>query len=282
MPAARGDDPGRQVLDQGRRREGGVDGRRRQGQGQLLGASGQSPADALELLARSARVTEVGTETIDGAQTTHYRATVDLAEALEHAGAPAEALAAVRASGVETKVPVDVWVGVTTATSTAPLRLQHRPRSGQSVSGELTMTLSDWGTDVSIDVPDDDEMLDATQLLGALGAKPAPASAARRRRARGVVRCAYGSRPSIARAIAQLWFARKSGPQHRRQRAQQLAVGEHRPVEADVRDAVADASVSVQTPRPRRSPSTSATTPVRRLVLRDLARSCAGGTAASP
>ena len=34
------------------------------------------------------------------------------------------------------------------------------------------MTLSDWGTDVSIDVPDDDETLDATQLLGALGAKP--------------------------------------------------------------------------------------------------------------
>ena len=43
---------------------------------------------------------------------------------------------------------------------------------GQSVSGELTMTLSNWGSDVSIDVPDDDEALDATQLLGALGAKP--------------------------------------------------------------------------------------------------------------
>ena len=57
----------------------------------ILGATGQSPADALALLRKVGSVTEVGTETIDGAQTTHYRATVDVAEALENAGAPAEA-----------------------------------------------------------------------------------------------------------------------------------------------------------------------------------------------
>ena len=77
----------------------------------MLGATGQSPADALALLRKVGSVTEVGSETIDGAKTTHYSATVDIAEALENAGAPAEALAAVRASGLETKVPVDVWVG---------------------------------------------------------------------------------------------------------------------------------------------------------------------------
>ena len=60
----------------------------------LLGATGQSPADALKLLEQVGSVTTVGTETIDGAETTHYRATVDVAEALQSAGAPAEALAA--------------------------------------------------------------------------------------------------------------------------------------------------------------------------------------------
>ena len=48
----------------------------------LLGATGQSPADALKLLEQVGSVTEVGTETIDGAETTHYHATVDVAEAL--------------------------------------------------------------------------------------------------------------------------------------------------------------------------------------------------------
>ena len=36
------------------------------------------------------------------------------------------------------------------------------------------MTLSDWGTDVSVDVPDDDEVLDATELLVELGPSPYP------------------------------------------------------------------------------------------------------------
>jgi hypothetical protein len=138
----------------------------------LLGATGQSPADALALLRKVGSVTEVGSETVDGTKTTHYRATVDVEQALENAGAPAEALAAVRASGVETQLPVDVWVG----DDDGYVRKLHVDYStstgGESFSGEVTMTLSDWGTDVSIDVPDDDETLDATQLLAGLGAKP--------------------------------------------------------------------------------------------------------------
>jgi hypothetical protein len=47
----------------------------------------------------------------------------------------------------------------------------------------------------------------------------------RRRRRSSAVRRANGSRPSIARAIAQAWFQRNGGPQHRRQRAQERAVG---------------------------------------------------------
>jgi hypothetical protein len=138
----------------------------------LFGVTGQSPADALALLRKVGSVTEVGGETVDGVKTTHYRATVDLADALENGGAPAEALAAVRASGVATKVPVDVWVGDDDG-YVHKLRITYGTAAGgQSFGGELTMTLTDWGTDVSIDVPSDDETFDATQLLAGLGAKP--------------------------------------------------------------------------------------------------------------
>ena len=62
--------------------------------------------------------------------------------------------------------------------------------------------------------------------------------------AAGLLIAAYGSRPSRARAIAQSWFARKTGRSTGRQRAQELAVGEHRPVEADVGDAAPSRSAS--------------------------------------
>jgi hypothetical protein len=140
--------------------------------GDLFGATGQSPADALALLRKVGSVTEVGSDTLDGAKTTHYRATVDVIEALESAGAPAEAIAEVKASGAATKVPVDVWVGDDDGYVHKLHVTYSTAAGGEGFSGELTMTLSDWGSDVSIDVPSDDETFDATQLLGALGAKP--------------------------------------------------------------------------------------------------------------
>jgi hypothetical protein len=41
--------------------------------GDVFGATGQSPADALELLRKVASVTEVGSETVEGTKTTHPR-----------------------------------------------------------------------------------------------------------------------------------------------------------------------------------------------------------------
>jgi hypothetical protein len=134
----------------------------------LFGAAGQSPADALKLLERVGNVTEVGRETIDGAETTHYRATVDVEEALKSAGAPPEAIAAVQRAGIDTNVPVDVWIGVDDG-YVHRLHLSYGTDvAGQKVGGELTMTLSDWGADVNVDVPSDDQVLDATKLLSQL------------------------------------------------------------------------------------------------------------------
>jgi hypothetical protein len=136
--------------------------------GQLLGLSGQSPAQTLDLLTGAGTVVEVGTETLDGAAVTHYRATVDLIKALEQRGVPPEAVAALKASGVSTELPIDVWIGVDDGYVHRVHFAYDTTAQGQAVSAELTMTMSDWGTDVSIDVPPDDQVFDVTAFAAQL------------------------------------------------------------------------------------------------------------------
>jgi hypothetical protein len=137
--------------------------------GQLLGLSGQGPAQTLELLRGAGTVVKVGSDSIDGANVTHYRATVDLKQALEQQGVPAATVQALIATGASTELPIDVWIGDGDG-------LVHRIQlaydatvNGQRVSAQLSMTMSDWGTDVSIDVPADDQVFDATALAAKLG-----------------------------------------------------------------------------------------------------------------
>ncbi len=137
--------------------------------GQLLGLSGQSPAETLDLLRGAGAVAKVGSDTIDGSEVTHYRATVDLVQALEQRGVPAPTVQALIATGASTELPIDVWIG-------ADDGFVHRIRfaydatvNGERVSAELTMTMSDWGTDVSIDVPPADQVFDVTALAAKLG-----------------------------------------------------------------------------------------------------------------
>jgi hypothetical protein len=107
-------------------------------------------------------VTKVGTETVDGAATTHYRVTVPpqtFATSGMIAGKP---------------VPVDVWIDA-----------QHRVRqeklsvvltadgSSASASGSarktlgmtMTLHLSDFGTPVRVSAPPAGQVTDATQRL---------------------------------------------------------------------------------------------------------------------
>ena len=61
--------------------------------------------------ARRRPVTEVGTETVDGVETTHYRVSIDLDRAAKHASGPTQdALQGVIAQSGVTTLPLDVWV----------------------------------------------------------------------------------------------------------------------------------------------------------------------------
>jgi hypothetical protein len=116
----------------------------------------------LAYLGHAQRVTKVGTETVDGAATTHYRVAV-----------PPQTFAT---SGMTAgkSVPVDVWIDA-----------QHRVRqeklsvvltadgSSASTSGSapktlgmtMTLHLSDFGTPVRVTAPPAGQVTDATQRL---------------------------------------------------------------------------------------------------------------------
>jgi LppX/LprAFG-like lipoprotein len=123
----------------------------------LVNVASQSPTDALKQLQASGHAKKVGEETVNGAHTTHYVATIDPAKAAKISGA------------IHTTVtydPVDVWVddqghvakehlgyGVGKTATTPPTRTV------------MTMTLSDYGESVHVSVPSASDTFDATALV---------------------------------------------------------------------------------------------------------------------
>jgi len=120
--------------------------------GSLLG---QDPSQSFDSLRASTHVTEVGDETIDGTDTTHYRGRIDAAKL------PA-ALKKLRV----TYRPYDVWIGKDDG-------YVRRMRTSYSAAGQTiatTMNFSDFGKDVTVDVPPADQTADMTdQSLQGLG-----------------------------------------------------------------------------------------------------------------
>ena len=111
---------------------------------------GQDPSQAFAQLQASGRVAKVGDETIDGVDTTHYRGRLDLSKL--SAAAKIKGLANAKYG------PYDVWIGKDDG-------YVHRVKSSYSLGQQafgLTMNFSDFGKDVSVNVPAASETADAT------------------------------------------------------------------------------------------------------------------------
>lgn len=123
---------------------------------------GQSPAEALAQLRGSTNTEKVGTETIDGVRTTHYRGTVDVQDALGRATAKERKalqrlLDEAKAHGVDAASTThDVWVGDD--------GLVRRLTEQVGSVGHVTMTFSDYGAPVQIEAPPADETTDLSDL----------------------------------------------------------------------------------------------------------------------
>lgn len=125
----------------------------------------QDPSVNLNLLRGTTEdVTEVGQEDIDGESTTHYEVVVDV----EAAAAQADPAAAdaIRSAGGQAggTLPMQVWIDE----SSRIRRIEHRTELSETelVQGqaegaiEVTIDLSDFGTDAPIEEPDESQVVD--------------------------------------------------------------------------------------------------------------------------
>jgi hypothetical protein len=135
--------------------------------GQFTQLSQGDPTQALQYLSGATDdIEEAGTETVRGAETTHYTMTIDLNAAAENAATPElkqAILDSIETSGVS-EVPAEVWIdgdgrvrrmvthydGITTPQGTTDMT--------------VTQELYDFGEDVNIEIPADDEVLDFGDL----------------------------------------------------------------------------------------------------------------------
>ncbi len=132
-------------------------------------SSGQSnPAQDLEYLkADGGTVTRVGTETLRGAMTTHYRGTIDLAKAAEKLGSanPALLKASIEQLTAEMgtkKIPVEVWVDSRDRVRRMTLAVGETS-SGEHVGVSIMLELFNFGATPAVNVPSGSEVFDVTQ-----------------------------------------------------------------------------------------------------------------------
>src|SRR5262249_6107203 len=98
------------------------------------------------LKGEGAKVQSLGSATVGGTVTTHYRVTIDTAKALEAKGLTSPLLAA--AATLPASIPADVWIGKDGLVRQVKLALG-------TAHGHLAMTmnLTDYGTAASISAP---------------------------------------------------------------------------------------------------------------------------------
>ena len=139
-------------------------------------ATAINPAAILAAIRDAISVDEVGPGTVDGADVTRYRATVDLIELLPSIAdmapeAPTdaemqEAKDQLKKLGLET-LPIDLWVDgdgyLKQVRFALDLGMVAPDRPGASFS--VTLTLTDIGEDISIDVPPASQVTDLTDML---------------------------------------------------------------------------------------------------------------------
>ena len=132
--------------------------------------AGTDPRDIFGMLkAVSGSIESVGTEKIRGVETSHYRATIDLAKVEQLVpAAQQQSLGGLgqsaKQSGVS-ELPLDVWVDSDQRVRKLSIDLDAKqPGSDQSVKASLVVELYDYGTALDLKLPPADQVVDASTL----------------------------------------------------------------------------------------------------------------------
>jgi hypothetical protein len=131
------------------------------------------PTAILEYLRATGDVEEVGAEEVDGVETTHYQATVDLDRAVQQAPADVRdqvqaQIDQIKASSGLTELPIDVWIDG----DGLPRKLAYDmtiEAEGQEVHTVLEMVFTDYGVEVDVTPPPADQVTDFAELTASLG-----------------------------------------------------------------------------------------------------------------
>jgi len=147
----------------------------------LDSARNENPTTQIAALVASGGVTKVGTETVQGQQTTHYAGSLNASQLLSASGTAADLTpsqlsslkAEIKSVGMSA-VKIDLWV----ASDGLPVQEKYSEQtSAGTIVGDLSM--SDWGAPVSVGAPPASEVADITYQINSAGAgATASASAA--------------------------------------------------------------------------------------------------------
>lgn len=129
--------------------------------GGFLDAS-PTPTNALAYLAGTSDVKKVRTELVRGTKTTHYRVTVDLNRAADHASGSEKAV--LKRTAAQSRVhtlPLDVWID-----GNGYIRkVNYLEHSGGQQAAQVAMELHDFGKPVSITPPPKGSVVDLMNAL---------------------------------------------------------------------------------------------------------------------
>jgi len=152
--------------------EGGID----LSQLQQLGQS--DPSQALDYLRATGSVDEVGTEELDGVQTTRYKGTIELDRVADQvpAGQRDKVRAAIeqlkKQTGL-TEIPTEVWVDgdglVRKMEFSYTAKVPVEGGETKDASSTVTLEFSDFGVDVNVEPPPADQVTNLADLTALMG-----------------------------------------------------------------------------------------------------------------
>lgn len=137
--------------------------------GQLMQAGQSDPSQGLQFLRGVTDVKALGDEDVRGVPTTHYTGVVDLESLAKKDPALKGTIDQLVAQTGLTRIPVEVWVDDENFVRRMKQSFEGAT-FGPGMQLDMTMTteLYDFGSDVNVEVPPPDEVVDLSELMGNL------------------------------------------------------------------------------------------------------------------
>lgn len=138
----------------------------------LTSAKSNNPTTQLSALLASGAVTEVGKETVDGQQATHYHGTLDASQVLalgsKDAHLTADQISTLKSEFQTSKLTsetVDLWVG--SGNLPVEIKVVAKMDADGMTGMTMDMHMSDWGAPANIGAPPAGQVYDLTSELNA-------------------------------------------------------------------------------------------------------------------